>query len=170
MMSFSRQYRSPGTRRGQTRPSRGTPCRDVSPGGLAHDSSLCNGHTQLRGSLLEFHRVAARGLCNVNEFLRDLDVAIVVDPDLPDDDSTGGRRPPGVCQSAPPSRVRPARARSSAATSIRGDSLTAQFLHGIQHIIQHGPRQTGVDPDPEDPIHGEVGVFQGSNHAMGYSA
>ena len=48
-----------------------------------------------------------------------------------------------------------------------------ETLHGTVPALHpaHNPAWTAsdrVDPDPEDPIHGEVGVFQGSNHAMGY--
>ena len=58
---------------------------DVAPGGIPHLVLHFRGHAKLRSSLLKLHRIAATLNGDVNELPREIEVAVVVDPDLGND-------------------------------------------------------------------------------------
>jgi hypothetical protein len=60
--------------------------RFVSPKGLSRDLSSSSAVIDdVHGALLELHRAASRHNGQVDQLLRDLDIPVVVDPDLRDD-------------------------------------------------------------------------------------
>src|SRR2546423_10164187 len=56
--------------------------RHVAPGRVPDPLALRDRHTQLWRALLEFHRIAAGPRGCVEELVRDVEIAVVVDPDL----------------------------------------------------------------------------------------
>src|SRR5262249_27045149 len=56
-----------------------------SPRSLAHEVTLLRQHTKIRRAFLEFDCIASAEHCRVDQFFGDLNIAVMVDPDLRDD-------------------------------------------------------------------------------------